>query len=108
MGAVVARRASACGRSGAGGDGYRTQGHDALRRPRDPAGCGVPAKRSYGGADEPMNRVFAGLVLLVCSPVHQLIGQSDPRLASALRLAQEGLGDSARMSVNRLLGATDP
>jgi hypothetical protein len=34
--------------------------------------------------------------------------QTDPRLAEAVRLAQEGLGDSARASVQRLLNATEP
>jgi cell division septation protein DedD len=35
-------------------------------------------------------------------------GQTDPRLADAMRAAQEGQGDSARASVQRLLAATPP
>jgi predicted negative regulator of RcsB-dependent stress response len=36
------------------------------------------------------------------------LGQSDPRLASAVHLAQEGLGDSARSVVQRVIAATPP
>lgn len=55
-----------------------------------------------------MSRTVVWIGLLICSSAHPLIAQSDPRLVSALRLAQEGLGDSARSSVNRLLTGTDP
>ena len=55
-----------------------------------------------------MSRLFTWIALLICSSAHPLTGQSDPRLVSALRLAQEGLGDSARASVNRLLTGADP
>jgi hypothetical protein len=37
-----------------------------------------------------------------------LSAQEDPRLVSAVRLAQEGLGDSARAVVSGLLARTDP
>lgn len=37
-----------------------------------------------------------------------LIGQTDPRLTAAVRLAQDGLSDSARAVVGRLLGALAP
>jgi len=40
--------------------------------------------------------------------VAPLQAQSDPRLVSAVRLAQEGLGDSARASVGRVLASTRP
>ena len=47
------------------------------------------------------------LVLLVggSSPVR---AQSDPRMTAAVRAAQEGQGDSARASIQRLLDATAP
>ncbi|MGH7631028.1 MAG: SPOR domain-containing protein [Gemmatimonadales bacterium] len=48
------------------------------------------------------------LLLLALCPPARLPAQSDPRLVSALRLAQEGLSDSARVAVARLLAATDP
>lgn len=44
------------------------------------------------------------MLLLVASP--RLQAQTDPRLVSALRAAQEGRGDSARAAVRRLLDST--
>jgi cell division septation protein DedD len=38
----------------------------------------------------------------------RLAAQSDPRLVGAMRLAQEGLSDSARATVARLLARTEP
>ncbi len=39
-------------------------------------------------------------------PAGRLAAQSDPRLVSAVRLAQDGLSDSARAVVGRILAAT--
>jgi hypothetical protein len=39
---------------------------------------------------------------------HSASAQTDPRLIEIIRNAQEGQGDSARMKVQRLLGATSP
>jgi len=44
---------------------------------------------------------------VVLAPV-SASAQTDPRLADAVRLAQEGHSDSARAVVNGLLGATPP
>ena len=42
------------------------------------------------------------------APLGPLQAQTDPRLAQGVRLAQEGLGDSARGVIERVLSATDP
>ena len=48
-------------------------------------------------------------VLLLLAGVSELAGaQTDPRLVAALRAAQEGQGDSARASIQRLLDTTAP
>ena len=44
--------------------------------------------------------------LLAVVPSCPLAAQSDPRLVAAVRLAQEGQGDSARVQVRRILDAT--
>ncbi len=49
--------------------------------------------------------VFVALVVGCASTA---LGQSEPRLASAIHLAQEGLGDSARGVVQRVIAATPP
>jgi hypothetical protein len=49
---------------------------------------------------------FVALTLLALTT--PLRGQTDPRLVEAVRLAQEGLGDSARASVNRVLTQLTP
>ena len=46
------------------------------------------------------------VALLAVSPSRHLAAQSDPRLVAAVRLAQEGQGDSARIQVKRILDAT--
>lgn len=48
------------------------------------------------------------LTALTATTVTVATAQSDPRLAGAVRLAQEGLGDSARSVVERVLAATPP
>lgn len=52
-----------------------------------------------------MRNGFAVLAALLLFP-GAAAAQSDPRLVGALRLAQEGLGDSARAVTGRLLSAT--
>ncbi len=47
----------------------------------------------------------AGALLLLAPPAR---AQTDPRLAEAVRLAQEGQSDSARIHVRQLLDATSP
>ena len=47
----------------------------------------------------------AGALLLLASPAR---GQTDPRLADAVRMAQEGQSDSARVHVRQLLEVTSP
>lgn len=47
----------------------------------------------------------AGALLLGSAPAR---AQTDPRLVSAVRAAQEGRGDSARAEIQRLLAATPP
>ena len=56
------------------------------------------------------NRWLAGLLLAVALPLatRQAVAQTDPRLVAAVRDAQEGRGDSARVAVDRLLAATPP
>lgn len=48
----------------------------------------------------------AALTVLAAVPVARLEAQSDPRVITAIRQAQEGSGDSARASLSRLLQAT--
>ncbi|HEX5387783.1 MAG TPA: SPOR domain-containing protein [Gemmatimonadales bacterium] len=53
-------------------------------------------------------RVACAFGLLLACPAACLSAQSEPRLAGAVRLAQEGLGDSARAVVQGVLDATPP
>ena len=53
-------------------------------------------------------RIGLALLLLSACPPVRLSAQTEPRLAQAVRLAQEGLGDSARGVVERVVQATDP
>jgi cell division septation protein DedD len=53
-------------------------------------------------------RVGLTLALLSACPPARLSAQTEPRLAQGVRLAQEGLGDSARGVVERVVQATDP
>jgi len=48
---------------------------------------------------------LASAILVTAAP---LAAQSDPRLTAAVRLAQDGLSDSARAVVGRILGALQP
>lgn len=57
------------------------------------AGCWVP-------------RAAVAIVLFTATAPQRLSAQSDPRLIAAVRLAQEGQGDSARIQVKRILDAT--
>ncbi len=50
----------------------------------------------------------AALVLALSGVVSSATAQTDPRLVDAVRAAQEGRGDSARTTVDRLLAATPP
>ena len=54
--------------------------------------------------------VLASLFVLLpaVQPSSRLAAQSDPRLAAAVRLAQDGLSDSARAVVGRILGSLQP
>ena len=54
--------------------------------------------------------VVASLFFLLpaVQPSSRLAAQSDPRLAAAVRLAQDGLSDSARAVVGRILGSLQP
>jgi predicted Zn-dependent protease len=54
-----------------------------------------------------MRRLLCLCVLLLAG-ASSAAAQSDPRLAAAVRAAQEGQGDSARGAVGRLLEATSP
>jgi tetratricopeptide (TPR) repeat protein len=54
------------------------------------------------------SRWFGVLLSLSAGPPGSLPAQDHPRLVGALRLAQEGLGDSARASVSGLLAAIEP
>ncbi|MGH7517490.1 MAG: SPOR domain-containing protein [Gemmatimonadales bacterium] len=54
------------------------------------------------------SRSFGVLLLLSAGAPARLPAQDHPRLVGALRLAQEGLGDSARASVARLLASIAP
>ena len=50
--------------------------------------------------------VPAAILLFTAAAPRRLSAQSDPRLVAAVRLAQEGQGDSARAQVKRILDAT--
>jgi hypothetical protein len=50
--------------------------------------------------------IFAITTLCATAPLRLCVAQSDPRLVAAVRLAQEGQGDSARIQVKRILDAT--
>jgi hypothetical protein len=52
--------------------------------------------------------LLLGALLPTVLPSNNLTAQSDPRLAGAVRLAQDGLSDSARAVVGRILGALQP
>src|SRR5262245_18155552 len=54
-----------------------------------------------------LNRV-ACILFLSIALTSRLAAQTDPRLVEAVRLAQEGLGDSARASVNRVMNSLAP
>ena len=56
----------------------------------------------------PWRILFAIFALSALSAFSGLHAQDDPRLMDAVRLAQDGLGDSARAVVTRLRDATDP
>ncbi|HSR91395.1 MAG TPA: SPOR domain-containing protein [Gemmatimonadales bacterium] len=49
------------------------------------------------------NHVACTILFLSLALTSRLSAQTDPRLVEAVRLAQEGMGDSARASVNRVL-----
>ena len=53
-------------------------------------------------------RWLGPLVLAVASLSRPVAGQTDPRLVAAVRLAQDGLPDSARVVVRSLMSATTP
>jgi len=50
----------------------------------------------------------SALVLALSGRASSAVAQTDPRLVDAVRAAQEGRGDSARTTVDRLLAATPP
>lgn len=52
--------------------------------------------------------LLLGALLPAVLPSYNLTAQSDPRLAAAVRLAQDGLSDSARAVVGRILGSLEP
>ena len=74
--------------------------------------------RRTGGPADGMSTsrrcVFASLRLCVAfaslsaGPPVRLSAQNDPRLVAAVRLAQDGLSDSARAVAGRILAATEP
>ena len=49
---------------------------------------------------------LAGVALFTAAAPQRLSAQSDPRLVAAVRLAQDGQGDSARAVVKRIMDAT--
>jgi len=55
-----------------------------------------------------LRRAFALLLGTVAVPASRLVGQNDPRLVAAVRLAQDGLSDSARAVAGRILQALQP
>ena len=52
--------------------------------------------------------LLLGALLPTVLPSNNLTAQSEPRLAAAVRLAQDGLSDSARAVVGRILGSLQP
>ena len=54
------------------------------------------------------NRVARTILFLSIGLTSRLASQTDPRLVEAVRLAQEGLGDSARASVNGIINQLTP
>ena len=54
------------------------------------------------------NSVVRGILFLSLALTSRLSAQTDPRLVEAVRLAQEGMGDSARASVNRVINQLTP
>lgn len=50
--------------------------------------------------------LFAVALACAAAPLRPCAAQTDPRLVAAVRLAQEGQGDSARAQVKRILDAT--
>lgn len=52
--------------------------------------------------------LLLGALLPAVLPSNNLTAQSDPRLAAAVRLAQDGRSDSARAVVGRILGSLQP
>jgi hypothetical protein len=54
------------------------------------------------------NCVACSILFLSLALTSRLSAQTDPRLVEAVRLAQEGMGDSARASVNRVLNQLTP
>ncbi len=58
-------------------------------------------------ADWGLRGAVIGVALLCASaPLRPCVAQTEPRLVAIVRLAQEGMGDSARAEVRRLLAAT--
>ncbi len=57
-------------------------------------------------ADCGLRLLVTGMLFLAVSASGRLAAQSDPRLVAAVRLAQEGRGDSARVQVKRIVDAT--
>jgi hypothetical protein len=55
-----------------------------------------------------MNRLVLLLAAFLPAGASAAAAQTDPRLVAAVRSAQEGQGDSARSTVDRLLAATPP
>src|SRR5690242_17020883 len=69
--------------------------------------------RTWGACPERMRGMVRGawvglaaITLFSAAAPQRLSAQSDPRLVAAVRLAQEGQGDSARIQVKRILDAT--
>lgn len=52
--------------------------------------------------------LLAGIVVLSVGPSVRLSAQTDTRLVTAVRLARDGMSDSARSVVARILAATEP
>src|SRR5690606_3453228 len=100
-----------------------TQGHHDLRRPRhshrpgdavgdrNEGGSMMEAARRQGGmAVRPNTWWLRALALaalfLTALPPYRLAAQSAPQLVAAVKLAQDGQGDSARADLRRMLDAT--
>ena len=64
--------------------------------------------RAHGRTGARYRIAAAVAVFAVTCPLTGLSAQSDPRLAAAVRLAQEGQSDSARAVVGRLLASLTP